>query len=246
MIGLDRLDGRLQIDNYGIQRKCQIIAFVCHEETRTPPRHLALQAMGSSVKKSSLTYSNNAPPPAILSPSPTHGSIPGSTVKILRRDPASQQKKSPGPSISGQKSLSEREEEYRLARERIFGKEAAAAAAGVGSANASASASANGRSPVTSGKSSPAERNFDLVPTQVKRSPISREGTPGGDGGRGMGGMGGTGSRTSSGNGGPRVAGSGGIGAGANAGVGGGGREKDKGVLRQPRGPSMGGGFGKN
>ena len=158
--------------------------------------------------------------------------MPGNTVKILRRDPASQQKKSPGPSVAGQKSLSEREEEYRLARERIFGKEAAAAASGVVSAG-------QGRSPIQSGKSSPAERNFDLVPTQVKRSPVSREGTPGvlngGGGGSGLG------SRSTSGSGATRgVPGTGGPG-----GPGGAGREKDKGVIRQPRGPGMGGGFAR-
>jgi len=160
--------------------------------------------------------------------------MPVNTVKILRRDPSSQQKKSPGPPIAGQKSLSEREEEYRLARERIFGKEAAATTSPLGQGQGG-----GGRTPTTtSGKSSPADRNFDLVPTQVKRSPISREGTPGANGREGSVAVGGgNGSRTSSGSGGPRSVGGGGGGAA--------GREKDKGVLRQPRGPGMGGGFGR-
>ena len=141
--------------------------------------------------------SNRAP---ILAPSPQHGSIPTNQIKILRRDPTAGQKKSPGPTVAGQKSIEERAEEYRLARERIFGKE-----------------------PEVPRKNSP-KGEFAFVPTQVKRSPAN--------------------SRETSRAGTPRNA------ASSYTPV---HRPSDatpqrpqdgKGVIRQPKGPSEGGGFG--
>lgn len=155
----------------------------------------------------------------MLSPSPTYGTLPTSQVKILRREPSSQPKKSPGPNVQAQKTLTEREEQYRLARERIFGKEPSSSptsaasttsdvhtgrgGSGGGSARASPIGNGGGM-----GKSSPVEDAFRLVPSQVRRSPAgSREGTP--------------------------------VGAGQRK------KEEGKGVLRQPKGPGEGGGFGR-
>lgn len=162
----------------------------------------------------------------MLAPSPTYGSLPPSQVKILRREPTAQPKKSPGPSSSTQKTLTEREEQYRLARERIFGKESQSptppAMAG-GSGDRKTRASPTGRegregrdknvganqTQYQNQNQTIGDEGFRLIPTQVKRSPAtSREGTP----------VGGAGQRK---------------------------KDEVKGVLRQPKGPGEGGGFGR-
>ncbi|WVR08796.1 hypothetical protein IAU60_005854 [Kwoniella sp. DSM 27419] len=172
----------------------------------------------------------SAPAVQIISPQP----LPQPKVQLLRR-PASSSPSGSGPE-GGQKgpnrvkTLEEREEEYRLARERIFGPsqdEPGPSVAGGGSASAGASASASrsssGRgSPRAGGPSSssvaqsaPATPSGPttwegLVPTQVR----------------------GPSSRTSSGNAGS----AGGLKAGVSANGGA--------VVRQPLGPGGGAGFG--
>jgi len=156
--------------------------------------------------------------------------MPTTQVKILRREPGGPSKKSPGPSTNAQKSLSEREEEYRLARERIFGKEPEQPTISPKPGNGRRSGK---NSPVDKGEKG--ERGLGPVPVQVKRSsaPSSRESTPvgvrpgGGGGGGGADGFSRGGTPSS----------------GVRGGLG--GRTSDQGVLRQPKGPGSGGGFGR-
>lgn len=159
--------------------------------------------------------------------------MPTNQVKILRREPGGPSKKSPGPSTNAQKTLSEREEEYRLARERIFGKEPEQPTASPKPGNGRRSGK---NSPVDKGERG--ERGLGPVPVQVKRSsaPPSRESTPVGARSGGMVGDGGV--VTADGF--PR-------GGTPNSGVRGGlgGRTGDQGVIRQPKGPGSGGGFGR-
>lgn len=182
---------------------------------------------------------SNAPKPQILAPVPTQGSMPTNQVKILRREPGGPSKKSPGPSASAQKSLSEREQEYRLARERIFGKEPEQPAV--------SPKPGNGR---RSGKNSPVdkgdrgERGLGPVPVQVKRSsaPPSRESTPIGvrTGNVGFSGAGANGAAGIAADGFAR-----GVTPSSSSRGGLGGRTGDQGVIRQPKGPGSGGGFGR-
>ncbi|EAL17601.1 hypothetical protein CNBM0160 [Cryptococcus deneoformans B-3501A] len=88
--------------------------------------------------------------------------LPTPTVQLLRRTPnsASSGSNSPGNGANGEKkgkSMEERAEEYRLARERIFGAEAAPAASDTSSASAQGSA---GRNATTSSSPAPSPSEF--------------------------------------------------------------------------------------
>ena len=190
--------------------------------------------MGFSVSPCSrlwLTDRNKAPPPAIITPTAQPfastsdvGQLPPPPkMQILKRRPQgskpSSRPASGGTSDSQTRSIEQREEDYRKARERIFG---------ATEDSSSRENSASGRQ--RSGVSSPANQSWTstpsyqtsspglgeeqhrIIPTQIRRSPAAtRSSTPDGriDGrqsGRGRG---------------------------------------SGGLLRQPRGPGAGNGFGQ-
>ena len=146
-------------------------------------------------------------------------------MQILRRNPVEPTTERRSGGVSSGKTLEEREEEYKAARERIFGGES------------------------KSGKSSPVGDHLKIIPSQVRRSPVDKAGegvaaaAAGGGGGSGGGGsVGSVGTsgrspangRTTPGNGKtpPSVS-----------------RTSTPGssnrVVRQPMGPVEGGGFGR-
>ena len=174
------------------------------------PREPTRPCLGRESEITGLMSRNKAPGPTLLMPRPEHGSMPVNQIKILRRDPNAGQKKSPSPTVTNQKTMEERAQEYRRARERIFGKEAE---------DDKPSSPVGGAGPnmgqgERSGTNSP-KGDFAFVPTQVRKSLATpgerpRQGGPGGQGnGRAPGGEG-----------------------------------ESRRIVRQPRGPGQGGGFG--
>jgi hypothetical protein len=158
--GLEVLD-QLQIDKYGTQRMS------------------SPQFPTSKV----LIYSNKhlaTPLPTIIGSNPTIASpIPQPGITILRREPGANDKKKGGGTATPPKTMEEREEEYRLTRERIFGGNAAVGDLGDGALGREQSRSGGGKSRLPQTQSERRELfepSLGIMPTQVRRSPAPPSG----------------------------------------------------------------------